>query len=65
MISINLINGAQPIPSLQSLFKGRGRGGVCNILSAKKILTPPLPLPYMGGEWLRTITGGYIFIKVV
>ena len=23
-------------------LEGRGRGGVCNILSAKKILTPPL-----------------------
>ena len=27
-------------------FKGRGRGGVCKILSAKKILTTPL-------TWLR------------
>ena len=30
-----------------------GRGGVCNILIANKILTPPQPLPYKGGEWLR------------
>ena len=29
-------------------FKGRGRGGVCNILSMRKILTPPQPLPYKG-----------------
>ena len=29
-------------------FKGRGRGGVCNILSAKKILTPPLTPPLHG-----------------
>ena len=34
-------------------FKGRGRGGVCIILSTKKLPTPPLPLPCMGGERLR------------
>ena len=34
-------------------LKGRGRGGVSNFLSAKYILTPPQPLPYMGGERLR------------
>jgi len=47
---------AQPLPShpldLWSLptgrKKGRGRGGVCNILSVRKILTPPQPLPYKG-----------------
>jgi len=32
-----------------------GRGGVCNILIANKILTPPLPLPYKGGERLRDV----------
>ena len=34
-------------------LKGRGRGGVSNFLPAKYILTPPLPLPYRGGERLR------------
>ena len=29
------------------------RGGVCIILSVKMLLTPPLPLPYKGGEWLH------------
>ena len=29
------------------------RGGACIILSVKMLLTPPLPLPYKGGEWLH------------
>ena len=36
-------------------LKGRGRGGVCNIFIDKILLTPPRPLPYMGGERLRII----------
>ena len=44
-------------PLLNPALTGRGvpfgRGGVCNILIANKILTPPQPLPYKGGEWLR------------
>ena len=43
-------------PLLNPALTGRvpfGRGGVCNILIANKILTPPLPLPLMGGEGLR------------
>ena len=42
---------ATPLPSRGGV--PFGRGGVCNILIANKILTPPLPLPYKGGEWLR------------
>jgi len=41
--------------------KGRGRGGVCNILSMRKILTPPQPLPYKGGEWLRIDYSPFFF----
>ena len=36
---------AAPLPS-----RGGVRGGVCIFLSLKKLVTPPLPLPYMGGE---------------
>ena len=44
---------AFPLPS-----RGGVRGGVCNVLSAKKILTPPPPLPYKGGERLRVVLCG-------
>ena len=42
---------ATPLPSRGGV--PFGRGGVCNILIANKILTPPQPLPYKGGERLR------------
>ena len=41
-------------------FKGGVRGGVCIILSTKKLPTPPLPLPCMGGEWLRDGYDGWL-----
>ena len=44
---------AAPLPS-----RGGVRGGVCNVLLAKKILTPPPPLPYKGGERLRVVLCG-------
>ncbi len=42
-------------------IKGRGRGGVCNILSMRKILTPPQPLPYKGWEGLRIDYSPFFF----
>ena len=41
---------AAPLPS-----RGGVGGGVCNSFAAKYILTPPLPLPYKGGERLRHV----------
>ena len=52
------LRAATPLPSRG----GAGVGSVYIWLSEsyyaadRKILTPPLPLPYMGGEWLRTVT---------
>ena len=36
---------ATPLPS-----RGGVRGGVCIFLPLNKLVTPPLPLPYKGGE---------------
>ena len=37
---------AAPLPS-----RGGVRGGVCIFLPLNKLVTPPLPLPYKGGEY--------------
>ena len=56
MISINSLNCAQPLPS----HVGEGLGvGVSNVLSARKLQTPPLPLPLRGGERLRVVSSIY------
>ena len=51
---------ALPLPS-----RGGARGGVCNFHSDRIILTPPPPLPYMGGEGLRNpCANSYIIVKM-
>ena len=39
---------ATPLPS-----RGGVGGGVCIFIPLNQLLTPPLPLPYRGGERLR------------
>ena len=47
---------ATPLPSRGGV--PFGRGGVCNILIANKILTPPLPLPYKGLLFIHILANG-------
>ena len=41
---------ARPLGTLCLQRRGGAGGGVCIFLLLKKLLTPPLPLPYKGGE---------------
>ena len=62
LLIINIIESAKILPSPEG--EGLGVGSVISsnyqMILIVKILTPPLPLPYMGGEFVH-IFDGFIF----
>ena len=44
------LRAAAPLPC-----RGGGGGGVSIFFAGRMLQTPPLPLPLMGGEWLRSV----------
>ena len=53
---------------LPSHRRGGARGGVSNqkeadVFGEKKLHSPPLPLPFRGGEYFREQEGGLIFAR--
>ncbi len=56
------LRAAAPLPC-----RGGVGGGVSIFFAVRMLQTPPLPLPLMGGEWLRSVfcrlNHGYDFFK--